>query len=75
MGPVAGDTWWSALAGLFDFSDLLGLDGIKTVRAPEGAGLEPDGVMLTSDPDGPDDFTLTDDEEPTADGGAKKPQR
>jgi hypothetical protein len=73
-GP-AGDSWWSTLAGLFDHFDVFGLDGIRTITAPEGPALEPDGVMLTSDPDGSDDFTLTEDEEPRGDGGAKAPPR
>jgi hypothetical protein len=73
-GP-GGDSWWSTLAGLFDHFDVFGLDDIRTITAPEGPGLEPDGVMLTGDPDGSDDFTLTEDQEPKDGGGTKAPTR
>jgi hypothetical protein len=71
-----GDSWWSTLAGLFDLFDVFGLDDVRTITAPEGPALEPDGLMLTSDPEGSDDFTLTEEEEePRGGGGAKAPTR
>lgn len=68
VAPSAG-SWWSALgAGLDGLFGLLGLGGTRTIEAPEGPGLEPDGEKPQADsgpvaPDSPDSLLQIGDDE------------
>ena len=68
VAPSSG-SWWSALGtGLDGFFGFLGIGGTRTINAPEGPGLEPDGARPQVDsgpvaPDSPDSLLLIGDDQ------------
>ncbi|HEX2164009.1 MAG TPA: hypothetical protein VHM02_08675 [Thermoanaerobaculia bacterium] len=83
VAPGAG-SWWSALAAAFDgLLGTLGLGDVRTVSAPEGSALEPDGAapsdpclpgqMVGCDVDGGDD-TLLIELQPEEEGSSPHPK-
>ncbi|HEX6203177.1 MAG TPA: hypothetical protein VF100_09260 [Thermoanaerobaculia bacterium] len=58
IAPASG-SWWSALSsGLDGLLGAFGLGGVRTIRAPEGPGLEPDGFTGGDEEPAPGDVPV-----------------